>query len=356
MKDSNKHFYSVHDILKFVVIDNKGPINHLFSNFDKHYENFKYNCLSEDCDLIIEIGDFTPKLEESYNVGDGKYYFREDYMYISKEHYKGAKWKFEVEGLKSKKTHVKIDCNTLGRIFITGNVIDFLIHLKLLQKGYTIIHASAVSNKGNAFAFASRGGGGKTTIALELVSKGFSFIGDNYIILHQGTVYSFPTSLSIFTYNLSPIVYDNLSFKEKSELLLKRALYMITGGYAKFFTKINPKKVFDNFDSSSSLCNILLLIPHTNLPQSEIQIENMTFEDLIAQLKYNFMLEFTFFNRYIEEYSYFFPQNDFSLHWNKYCELLKENISESLVFSKIIVPHRYNRSTFSKILAVLDNT
>lgn len=354
MKDRNVCFYSVHDILKFAVIDHKGYINRYFSNFDKHYENFKCNCLYEDCDLIIEIGEFTANLEESYNVGDGKYYFREDYMYVSKEFYKGAKWRFEIEGLNSQKTHVKVDCNSLGRIFITGNVIDFLIHLKLLQKGYTIIHASAVSKERNAFIFASRGGGGKTTTALELVSRGFSFIGDNYVILRKGNVYAFPTSLSIFTYNLSPIIYENLCFKEKSELAIKRAVYSITGGYAKFFTKINPKKVFQNFEPFSKLHSMLLLIPHTKLPQGQIQIESINLESLIVQLKYNFMLEFIFFNRYIEEYSYFFPNSDFSLHWSKYCEYLKVNLSDGLIFNKIIVPLRYDQSTFSRILEVLE--
>ena len=73
---SNKRkFYSIHNILNFAVIDRTGYFNRLFNNFDIHYENFIMDGKIEDCDLIIEIGKFKPDLDNTYVVGDGKYYF-----------------------------------------------------------------------------------------------------------------------------------------------------------------------------------------------------------------------------------------------------------------------------------------
>lgn len=352
---SRIQFYSVYDALNFVVIDRKGFINRLFNNFDRHYENFKSNGDLEDCDLVIEIGEFTPQLDNSFNVGDGKYYFKENYLYVSKEQYKGAKWKFEINGLNTQKTVAKIDCNSLGRIFITGNVIDFLIHQKLLQKGYCIIHASAVSKNNEAVIFSSRGGGGKTTIALEMAENGFSFIGDNYVILHEGNILSFPTSLSIFSYNLAPVVYKNLYFKEKCEINIKKIVYTLTGGYAKFFTKVNPKRIFKNFASLSRLGSALLIIPKLDSFNKDPKLKEVIFEEFIEQLKYNFMLEFPFFNRYIEEYSYFFPHNDFSLHWDIYQKSLLDNFPKNISVFKIIVPTVYNKQFLSSITNLVDS-
>lgn len=340
--------YSIDNVLNFIVIDRTKFTNRIFNTFDKHYENFVSSHDLEDCDLIIEIGKFKPNLDNSYNVGDGKYYFQEEYMYISKEQYKGAKWKFEINGLNSSQTTVKIDCNTLGRIFITGNVIDFLIHLKLLQKGYTIIHASAVANGENAFIFSGRGGGGKTTIALEMITQGLSLLGDNYLILNKGEAIAFPTSLSIFNYNLAPIISKSISSKEKIELKIKSALYKLSGGYAKFFTKVNPKRISDLI-SSSKIKQVFLIIPSTRSLNTPITVEDIRYQDLIAQMKYNLMLEFPFFNKYIEEYSYLFPQSYFSLHWDKYTESLIDNLPNTVKYSKIIVPTTYNKSIFSKI-------
>lgn len=349
---SKRKFFSIHNILNFVVIDRAGYFNQIFNNFDVHYANFVTDGKIEDCDLIIEIGKFKPDLDNTYVVGDGKYYFGEDYLYIHNESYKGAKWRFQVQGLNDGTTIAKIDCNALGRIFITGNVIDFLIHLKLLESGYPIIHASSVSKNGKAFAFSSRGGGGKTTIALELASTGFSFIGDNYVIIHEGKVLSFPTSLSIFTYNITPMITKNLRFEEKVMLTLKKIVYKGTRGYAKFFTKINPNRIL-NVIPSSELRTFFLLVPHTNLLYNQVAINEINRNEAINRIIYNQMIEFPPFTRHIEEYSYFFPGSSFSLHWKKYRESLHKNLMENIKFYEIQVPPRYHKITFEKIFEVI---
>jgi hypothetical protein len=347
-------FFSIHDVMDFAVIDHTGYINRRFNTFDSHYANFKTNGKLKECDMIFEVGKFEPDLENTYVVGDGKFYFGEDSLYVRKESYKGAKWRFQVHGINNTTTVVKIDCNALGRISVNAAVFDFLIHLKLLEKGFPLIHASAVSKNGGAFAFSSRGGGGKTTVALELASNGFNFIGDNFVMVHNSEVFAFPTALSIFTYNLAPIVASNLNSKEKTSLAFKKILYKGTMGYAKIFTKINPKRVFSNMDLSSKLHTGLLLIPNTNNSNGQILVEELDFHEFINKILYNQMLEFPYFCQYIEEYSYLFPQARFSQHWKKYKESLKENFSKNSSYYKIIVPKRYNKAVFEKIVELVE--
>jgi len=342
-------YFSIHNIINFQIIDRGGSLNRIFNNSNIHYQNFKIEKEPENCDLVIQIGNFKPNLDQTHVMGGGKYYFRENYMYVPKEQYKNAKWKFEVQGLSGGTTVAKIDCNALGRMFITGNVIDFLIHLKLMEKGYPIIHASAVSKNNSAFAFSSRGGGGKTTIALELASKGYNFLGDNYVIIHDGDVLSFPTALNIFTYNLAPIIFKNMRFKERVAVGLTNLIYKGTMGYAKFFIKINPKRVCSNVPISTKLHTTFLLMPRMDMPSDRLSIEEIGLDEFIKMILYNQILEFPFFGNYIKEYSYFFPQTNFSQHWKKYKNTLRRNFNDDSIFYKIVVPERYDEYVFEGI-------
>jgi hypothetical protein len=346
-------YFSIHDIIDFAVIDQTGYFNQRFNTFDTHYENFKCEGKLDDCDLIIELGRFKPELKNTYVVGDKKYYFGEDFLYVPEENYKGGKWKLQAQGFNEERTFAKIDCNALGRLTIPGHVIDFLIHLKLLEKGYPIIHASAVSKNGVSFAFASRGGGGKTTVALELAQNGFNLLGDNFVLIHKGKIYAFPTSLSIFTYNLAPVVADNLDWKEKMSLTSKKMIYKGTMGYAKLFTKINPKKIFPEIEASSKLHTAFLLIPHTKYASKKILVEEMDFHEFVGKIGYNQMLEFPYFCKYIEDYSYLFPNSNLSLHWKKYRESLTDNFPENLKYYKIIVPKHFNDNVFKSIVELV---
>jgi len=313
----------------------------IFDTLYTHYKNFEVKNKPEKVDLIFNLGNFKPDIEGKYQVGYGKYYVGEDYFYVKKEEYKGAKWKFEINGINENITEVNIYFNPSGRIFITGNVIDFMIHFKLTNKSYPIIHASGISKNGNGIAFSGRGGSGKTSIAFEFLNNEFDFLGDNYIILNKGNIFSFPTSLSLFTYNLNDMILNKLNFNEKVSINLKNFLYNLSGGYVKFFTKINPKRIHSVL-SSSSLDKVFLIQPIENF-NKQISIEEMEREMAIKKILYNQMLEFTFFNQYIEIYSFFYPDKKLSKHWDLYKNSISKNLSEEIKFYEISLSSEFNK-------------
>jgi hypothetical protein len=349
-------WFSIHDIMQFVVIDHTGVINRFFDNINTHYENFSVQKNDKNSDLIIEIGNFTPDLNDVYETGNKKYFFKPNYMFIPRERHKGAEWKFEITGLNDPTTIVKIDCNYLGRIFITGNIVDFLIHLKLLQKGFSLIHASAVAKNGFGYLLSSRGGGGKTTYALELLENGYDFLGDNYVIINKDTIFSYPTSLSIFTYNLRPSIMGNISSFEKLLLGIKKIIYNLTGGYAKIFSKINPKRITNNIIYSSKIGGIILLIPRNVKEYYAAKLIKSDKNTLIKKIVYNQMLEFNNFNRYIDEYSYLFPIDPFSSHWETYRDSLVENLdNNSILFYQLDVPVHFDNKVKNLIIELINN-
>jgi hypothetical protein len=69
-----------------------------------------------------------------------------------------------------------------------------------------VVHASAMSRNGQAMMFPSQSGAGKSTTALYLSEAGYDYLGDDFIILHDGHVHSYPTPLNLFPYHMNPLI------------------------------------------------------------------------------------------------------------------------------------------------------
>ena len=203
--------YNIHDIVKFKVIANR-----ISNRMDIEYINFESDTI-DNPDFTIYLGDFTPS-NEGCSILDHTYYIKKNYLYC-KDSYKIGRWAVEVSGLEENEMTVKLSTNTVGAIaadmFICAFIIDFLIRFKMEQKGYSVVHASAVSKDGNAYLFPSQSGAGKTTTAIYFAENGYNFLGDDFVILHNRDVISYLTPLNIFAYNLNPIILKNLGFKDK---------------------------------------------------------------------------------------------------------------------------------------------
>lgn len=66
------------------------------------------------------------------------------------------------------------------------------------------VHASALQKDGRTFVFFAPGNTGKTTLGLQLMSRGYQLLGDDWVILgSNGTVYRFPQPMRVHDYNLA---------------------------------------------------------------------------------------------------------------------------------------------------------
>jgi hypothetical protein len=72
----------------------------------------------------------------------------------------------------------------------------------------------------------------------------------------------------------------------------------------------------------------------------------------LKKMCHNQMLEFTFFNQYMEIYSYIFPEKNLSKHWNLYFETLNNNISENITFYEVSISGNPN---FNEIFQELED-
>ena len=85
-------------------------------------------------------------------------------------------------------------------------VLQPLIEMLLLRKGYMLVHAGAVSGEGKAYLIAGRGGSHKTNFVMGLMKRGYNYISDDMVILNEKEVLSFPHSVSLFDFSCSIIL------------------------------------------------------------------------------------------------------------------------------------------------------
>ena len=102
---------------------------------------------------------------------------------------------FEI--LNGNKINVNITAEKLESIVqYRGYLLSPVFNALLFQRGYLVLHASAVSKKGFVVAFAADSGVGKSTTAAALVSKqGYSFFADDVCAVYA----TLKNQLQVFT-------------------------------------------------------------------------------------------------------------------------------------------------------------
>lgn len=336
-------YYSVHDIVTFKIIGKVGLLDRLFKGWwDVELRDFESVKMANP-DFTVHFGKFTPHNQDCYFL-DNKYYVKENYLYC-KDSYRYIKWELEMSGFEQNNMEVRLNCNLPGKMFISDLIINHLIWLKLNEKGYPIIHGSGVSKDGRAYIFAGQGASGKSSIALNLIERGFKLLGDHFVILNNGYVMSYPSPLHIMSFNITPPVKENMSLKDKVFFYSNELLFKLAGrGTA---TKINVKGIFPNsLEGKVKLHSIFLL-----QPKEKFEAERIGRENLINHLVMNQKLEsLPSFIKYMVEYSYLFPQSNMGAYWEHYEENLRRAIPPGVEIHKLEVPRRYDAKTLNEIL------
>ena len=297
--------------------------------------------------FTVEIGSFHPDKTNCIRL-DEDYYIKEGYLFYSDRSLKlGGRLDFDVAGLDDLSLHIRIYANLQATPFIAGKVIDFFINYKLLGSGYSIVHASAVSLEGKGLLFSGRGGGGKTTFALTAVQEdGYNYLGDNFILCKDGELLCFPTDLNIFSYNIQSSIWNILSPLERFNFVIKKFIYVLSRGYIKIFTSVNPERILQK-----RVINKATLVNFMSLMTANSYVLNSTNRlKIIERTLSNHKLEFYPFIRHTNEYGYLFPNSVFSRHWEIYRDRLSANLPEHVLYFDVCVPKQLNSSIIKKTI------
>jgi hypothetical protein len=343
--------YSVDGIVNFQIKNSNGSIKKYFDTTKIQLDNFSSDGNSE-YDFTVQMGPFVRK-DRVCNVLDDNFHIAENYIYYQDKR-KLAKWNVQIDNLETS-PEVMISTNLVGNITAPLNIIEFLIQYCLIRKNVSIIHSSGICKNGKCVLFPARSGAGKTTLALSLLDRGFSYLGDNYIILDKGTARKYISPLNIFSYNRLPIVERNLNSKQRLLMFSKKNFYTITGGYFKLFEKINPKNLFgDLIVEKCPLSGILLLEVDSDSTEGEFTLKEVKRQALIKKLRYNMELDLLVFNKCIYSYGYMYPNSTLSKFWTLYEDILERNIPQDVKAFSIKAPVKWTENKVDKVLELIN--
>lgn len=336
----NTLYYNIHNLVAFQIAHRVGLLDRLFPDWDIELQGFASE--KEDApDFTVLLDRFAPD-NDNCVILDNDCYVREDYLYC-RDSYKYARWELEMSGFERSPMTVRIHSNCLGKSLIPELVLNHLIWLKLNEKGFPVVHGSAVSREGKAYVFAAPGAAGKSTIALNLVERGFQLLNEHFTVLDRGMAWSFPTPFHIMDFNLAPIIRKNMSLKHKASFQLRQLFHRLTG--RRLATKILPRDIIPNSLADKAILHSVFLL----LPRDGLRVESIGKEELIRHLVMNQKLESASFMRYMTEYAYMFPRSRLATYWARYEENLGLALDTAQAFYRLEVPLKYSAQDLDRI-------
>ena len=111
------------------------------------------------------------------------------------------------------------------------NVVEPILRWTFAERGYALVHAACLADRGRAFLLTARTDTGKTTTSLKMLdSSEFSFLSDDLTLLTPGgRVLTYPKPLTISRHTLRAVRTPLLSRRERLGLVFQSRLHSRSG-------------------------------------------------------------------------------------------------------------------------------
>ena len=317
---------------------------------NRQYSYFRQDEPIESVDIEAYVGAFNADeiLKEKYEVVNRKYRIYKDAIY-SEDTYKVAKFKFMIVGLNKSTTKIYFDGNYWGYYILYKFFIEPVIRFKLNDKGYFMIHSSSVYVDGKAFVFPASPSVGKTSTMLNWLHGGMSFIADEYTIIKDGMVYSYPTPLRLHDYNLkaNPYISDVMPFKDRFQIYIRTWIFRLTLGYGDVTHEVDIWNCFKNVDIKDK-AELGKLVIFTKYAGKDVRKKSLQRKHLIEKLLIIDRFETTRFNEYLDAYYYINDVPEEEQFWNK-MKINLQNMFKEEEYLELDIPANYSEGTFIQI-------
>ncbi len=348
--------YNVHDILRFEMSWNRGYVPESLMNMK--FAVFSMGEKAARPDITLNIGKFVPANSQCYVI-DHKYHIKDNYFYC-RDSGGRVSWEIEITGLERGATMVNLNMaprlalnpiqllHTLA--FLPQAILSRIIDLRLGAKGYFLVHAAAVADKGLAYVLAGRAGCFKTTLCMDFVRRaGFTWLGDDRVILYRDKVLGFPLNQALFNY-MTEHVADETRWNRLHEV---RFVTEYSLGRSRKVSK----------PESAGLKAVLLLAKNSSLagrkpvtfspvPESQLMevvdsfVTSRRLEDFAALS--GFAINTAPFWRYLLTYSFVFPDSSIASKERELRESLVSTLKNVPIY-RVGIPPDYSPDVFNGI-------
>ncbi|CAD7769641.1 hypothetical protein FHEFKHOI_00641 [Candidatus Methanoperedenaceae archaeon GB50] len=212
------NYYSVHDIIK-IKTNMEVPIPDYFRNEKELEPDIEF--VQEDLDVDTPVGNKA----KTRNF----FYWEEGQTLLIDYQAPFLNAKLVIDNLEGK-TKIKFT-KAFGKYGRMSIPIRPIIEMKLIQKGFALIHSGCLYHNGQCFLFTATRDTGKTSTVLSLLDgKDFKFMSDDLTIISKsGSAYSYPEKVDISPHTLTGSVVPPYGNKIKSRLAKSHFVTLISG-------------------------------------------------------------------------------------------------------------------------------
>lgn len=201
------YYYNIHGLLK------------VKSNFNCIPNYFLVKNRLEDIDIILElVEDIETTFTYGYSqIAPGLFCSSREDSVISKFRILGLNFSWKLKGLLNNPTTVyftkaykDLVLMPISTIYPINDYIKFILHIKLLFKGYGFLIAACFKpeDSKSAILISSCGGMGKSTTILNLFKKNKDkYYSDDTLIISKDKIYSYPTNISVRKFGCTILHY-----------------------------------------------------------------------------------------------------------------------------------------------------
>lgn len=352
--------YSLHGLLDVQVKGNEIVIK----TTDAEFKDIKHN-ESSIKKISLNVGTKIDLSGDLTMLGDGMYYLENKDMVITSINHEGISLnpnevELAIEGdpLSSTNNHISISTSrtipydgglsgtvsklvadvkseTLPHIakdkeerwagLLISSVLEPLLYFTLPTLNHTFIHAAGLINKDKGLLIIGHSNVGKTSLALEMVMNGYSFLGDDLTILsNKGEILSFPKPVKLEGHNITERpeilskIKENMGTNEK--LFFKILTSYLKKKSRSISASVNIEDVLEKPVISSSH-NINHVIHIKRYSGDSLIVKEMTLEESVKEAALNLFWEFE-----CQEYRYTKPFYAFKrAHGDDYMKYLEEH-------------------------------
>lgn len=336
--------YNFHNLLKVII--NRDKEHTFFDKFNLKFSYFEVDDVIQP-EIILNIGDFQSLNRKKYTI-DHKYHIDSGYLFCSESN-RRISWKIEIIDLESECTTINISCQTRGvngliyPDFFPQNILLKIIEYRLFLKDYYLVHGAAVSKGEDAYVLVGRGGSFKTSICMDLIRNyGYSYLGDDRIIIGDGKVFAFPINANVFGYMKQNMDNENA--------------WGIQHKIKCFYDTQKGKKYPIGVTESAKITKILVInktnkkdLTVKNLPLTafgNLLLNNNRLEDFI-DIQFLEIYNAPFF-RYCLAYANIFPNSSLNVFLNEFGEQLKTILLDKEI-TLVEIPDRYSSAIADRI-------
>jgi hypothetical protein len=222
----NTTSFSIHDLLTLRLASGRGDAHRFFRDELAHF----LTPSTQHPDVQVVVGPL-PQHRSPVILLDNRKYTVSGGSISFSARYKIFRLLLRLTNLQGPETTLHFDGHPLAYRLLFLKFIVPVLRLRFLQQGLTLVKASAIEGEGGAWLLPAWSGGGKTSLVLHALERGYALLSDTFsLVSEHGEVYPLPRPLHVFWRNVAacPSLWAHASQGGRLALELKYLLYVLS--------------------------------------------------------------------------------------------------------------------------------